>query len=46
MNEDQIKLILLKKYVEGEITLEKYDKLMEVMQPKQLKPRTEFTGYS
>jgi hypothetical protein len=33
MNEDQIKLILLKKYVEGEITLEKYDKLMEVMQP-------------
>jgi hypothetical protein len=31
--------------VEGEISLEKYDKLMEGMQPKQLKPITEFPGY-
>jgi len=33
------------KHVEGEISLEKNDKLMEVMQPKQLKPVTELAGY-
>jgi hypothetical protein len=31
--------------VEGEILLEKYDKLIEVMRPKQLKPVTELAGY-
>jgi hypothetical protein len=31
--------------VEGEILLEKYDKPIEVMRPKQLKPVTELAGY-
>jgi len=45
MTPDDIQLILLEKYASGEITLEKYDKLMEVMRPKQLKPVTELAGY-
>lgn len=46
MTQDEIQLILLEKYASGEITLEKYDKLMEVIRPKQLKPSSEFPGYS
>ena len=34
------------KYLRGEITIDEMVRLLEVMRPKQLKPRTEFTGYS
>jgi hypothetical protein len=34
------------KYIKGEITVQEAITLLDVMRPKQLKPRTEFTGYS
>jgi len=33
-------------YLKGEISINKMHNLLEIAEPKQLKPRTEFTGYS
>ena len=38
--------VVFDKYANGEITVEEAISLLEVIRPKQLKPRTEFTGYS
>ncbi len=34
------------KYLRGEITMDEMVRLLEVMRPKQLKPSSEFPGYS
>ena len=34
------------KYIKGEITVEEAITLLDVMRPKQLKPSSEFPGYS
>ncbi|MCX6671305.1 MAG: tyrosine-type recombinase/integrase [Euryarchaeota archaeon] len=44
-DEDRIKASV-DKYFKGEITKDELQTLLDVVKPKQLKPRTEFTGYS
>jgi site-specific recombinase XerD len=44
-NEDREKAVV-DRYLRGDISIDEMGRLLEVMRPKQLKPRTEFTGYS
>ena len=37
---------IVDRYLRGEISIDEMGRLLEVIRPKQLKPRTEFTGYS
>ena len=44
-DEDRAKA-LIDKYLHGGLSIDEISKLLAVMQPKQLKPKTEFTGYA
>ena len=37
---------IVDRYLRGDISIDEMGRLLEVIRPKQLKPRTEFTGYS
>ncbi len=39
-------ILIFDKYLKGEITVQEAMTLLEVMRPKQLKPSSEFPGYS
>ena len=43
--EDRVRLIT-DRFIKGEITQKQFSSILEAIEPKELKPRTEFTGYA